>query len=53
MRGLIKDKKEYLHKLVDEIDLDTLPIDNHGQVILYTYMYRWKDETYRDHPDLE
>lgn len=38
----------HLGQQIDDGNLDTSETDNDGQIIIYTNMYRWSDDTIRD-----
>lgn len=46
-------KAEYIRRVVDSLgdsdpDFET---DNEGQIIIYTGMYKWEDDTIHDEPE--
>lgn len=37
---------------VSDINPDDLETDNQGQLLIHTYIYRWKDGSYHDEVEL-
>ena len=44
--------KIYTDEELDEmLTVGVSETDNHGQIVIYTGLFRWKDQTVRDCPD--
>lgn len=47
----VPEAQEVIIDMTNGIDPREMEVDNHGQLLIYTGLFRWEDGTYRDEPD--